>query len=133
MEDAVATRLTPFFRRVELLDVVGKAERDALVQAVTSLEEAPAGSDLVWEGDRPTHCRHLVSGFAARYRMVAGGERQLTTIHVQGDFIDLHSFPLKEMDHSVVALSGCQIATYPHEAIERITEQFPHLTVCCGC
>ena len=128
MEDAAATRLTSFFRRVELLDILGPAEREALVQAVSSFEDVAAGTDLVREGDRPTHCQLLVSGFTARYRIIAGGERQFTTIHVPGDFIDLHSFPLKEMDHSVVALSACQIAIYPHDAIERITEQFPHLT-----
>ena len=128
MEDSAAERLVTFFRRVELLDVLGAAEREELVQAVSAFEPRRGGDDLVREGDRPTRCQLLVCGFAARYRVVAGGERQFTTIHVPGDFIDLHSFPLKEMDHSVLALGPCVLAIYPHEEVQRITEQFPHLT-----
>jgi CRP-like cAMP-binding protein len=120
--------LATFFRRVQNFDVLDVAEQAALVDAVSNLEEARAGADIVREGDRPSHCRLLVSGFAARYRVVSGGERQFTTIHVPGDFIDLHSFPLKEMDHSVLALTPCTLAAYPHENISAITEQYPHLT-----
>lgn len=128
MEEPVEKRLETFLRRVELRDALGPAEREALIQTVSSFEDFDAGSDLVREGDRPQRCTLLVSGFAARYRMVSSGERQFAVIHVPGDFIDLHSFPLKEMDHSVLALTGCQVAIYPHDAITRFTEEFPHLT-----
>ncbi len=128
MQNIVMQRLAPFFRRVENRDILGLAERDALIASVSGFEQAAAGSDMVREGDRPSRCTLLVSGFAARYRMVANGERQFVTIHLPGDFIDLHSFPLKEMDHSVLALTACETAIYPHEALTTVTEQFPHLT-----
>jgi CRP-like cAMP-binding protein len=128
MEEHVMRRLDPFLRRIESRDDLGPAERQALIDAVGSFEDFGAGADLVREGDRPARCTLLVSGFAARYRTVANGERQFAAIHVAGDFIDLHSFPLKVMDHSIVALTPCEVAIYPHEAIRAVTEQFPHLT-----
>ncbi|WP_170116474.1 Crp/Fnr family transcriptional regulator [Devosia submarina] len=128
MDELVEKRLDPFFRRLEHRDALGMAEQQALIKAVSAFEDVGAGADIVREGDRPERCTLLVSGFAARYRMVASGERQFTLIHVPGDFIDLHSFPLKEMDHSVMALAPCQLAIYPHQAIKNITEEFPHLT-----
>lgn len=128
MDDVVTKKLEPFFRRIERRDMLAPAERLALTNGVSAVEIAPAGSDLVRDGDRPTRCTLLVNGFAARYRTVANGERQFAAIHISGDFIDLHSFPLKEMDHSVLALSDCTVALYPHGVLSEITESFPHLT-----
>jgi CRP-like cAMP-binding protein len=55
------------------------------------------------------------------------GQRQFTAIHVAGDFVDLHSFLLTVMDHSVIALSECRIGIVPHSELRTITETHPHL------
>jgi CRP-like cAMP-binding protein len=70
----------------------------------------------------------VAEGLTCRYRLLSDGERQLTAIHLPGDFVDLHSFLLKEMDHSVGALTECVIITFPHERLVKVTERFPHLT-----
>src|SRR6185503_3260501 len=85
------------------------------------------GQDLVQEGDRPTESKLLLEGFAARYKLFRSGKRQITALHVSGDFVDLHSFVLKPMDHAVVALSPCTVAAVPHPALREITERQPHL------
>jgi CRP-like cAMP-binding protein len=82
----------------------------------------------VREGDRPTESTLMIEGFCGRYSTFADGRRQFTALHIAGDFVDLHSFLLKPMDHGVVALSPCRIVTFPHAALREITEQFPHLT-----
>jgi len=128
MDDLVTNSLETFFRRIERRDGMAPAERLALVRSVSTLENVRAGVDLVKEGDRPSRCTLLVSGFTARYRLVSSGERQFAAIHVPGDFIDLHSFPLKEMDHSVLALSDCTLAMFPHSNLQELTESYPHLT-----
>jgi CRP-like cAMP-binding protein len=128
MDDFVTNSLQAFFRRIEHRDTLPSNERLALVRGVSAIEQFGAAADLVREGDRPTQSTLLVSGFAARYRLVANGERQFAAIHVPGDFIDLHSFPLKEMDHSVLALTDCTVALFPHSALKDMTETYPHLT-----
>lgn len=45
-----------------------------------------------------------------------------------GDFVDLHSFPLKVMDHSVVAISECRVIKYRHADLQKIAASYPHLT-----
>lgn len=120
--------LDRFFRKLALRDVISAAERDALSAAAGGEAEIPAGADLVREGDRPDRSTLVVSGFTTRYRVLSDGQRQITAIHVPGDFVDLHSFVLKEMDHSVGALSACRIVTFPHRGLTEITERFPHLT-----
>lgn len=70
----------------------------------------------------------LVKGWAARIKDLEGGQRQITELHVPGDFLDLHSFTLKRLDHDVVALTACTVAAVEHEKLTRITEDLPHLT-----
>ncbi len=85
------------------------------------------GEDIVREGDRPTESILLLDGFAGRYNLLRNGKRQITAIHVPGDFVDLHSFLLHRMDHGVVALTDCRTGAVPHEILRNITERHPHL------
>ena len=79
------------------------------------------------ETERPGRSTLVLSGITCRYRNLENGKRQITAIHVPGDFVDLHSFLIKQMDHSVGTLSPCIVAYAPHEGLERITERLPHL------
>lgn len=120
--------LEPLFRRLEVRDKVSPEEKQALVDAAGTVETYPAGRDMVSEGDRPTHSILLISGITTRYNILATGQRQITALHVSGDFVDLHGFLLKKMDHSVGALTECRVLTFQHRELVRITENYPHLT-----
>jgi CRP-like cAMP-binding protein len=80
-------------------------EEQILDTAVSGVREYEPEQDIVDEGTSPDHSCLLLSGFAARYTMNKEGRRQITALHVAGDFVDLHSFLMKPMDHSIVALS----------------------------
>ena len=70
----------------------------------------------------------LLDGLVCRYKDLRNGQRQITELHVPGDFADLHSFTLKRLDHNLLTLTPCRIAIVPHERLKAITEQHPHLT-----
>jgi CRP-like cAMP-binding protein len=70
----------------------------------------------------------LVDGFAARFKTLSSGGRQITAIHVPGDFLDLHGFLLKTLAHGVVALSSCRVALVAHSTLRKISEDMPHLS-----
>ena len=88
----------------------------------------PKGAQLVVEHTRPTESCLIISGLVAREVFLSDGSRQISAIHVPGDFVDLHAFLLKLMDHSVVALTPCEAVFVPHGDLLRISEQSPHLT-----
>lgn len=94
------------------------------VQAPTTVK---AGTVFVQQGSRPSHSTLLVSGWASRFVALPDGRRQTLALHINGDFVDLHSFPLKTMDHGVAALSDCIISAVNHDALREITETDPHL------
>lgn len=65
----------------------------------------------------------LLEGLMVRYVVSDRGpqpSRQMVSIQVPGDFVDLHALPLKRLDHDVCTLTRARIALFPHEALERI-------------
>ena len=109
-------------------DALTSDEVAALRDVLGQPRAVAAGSDIVRESDRPDHSTLLASGFAARYTSLEDGGRQITELNISGDFIDLHSFVMKQMDHGVVALTDCVIVPAPHAALRRLTEDQPHLS-----
>jgi CRP-like cAMP-binding protein len=85
------------------------------------------GEHLVIEGESPDHSAVLLSGMAFRYRLLANGSRQIMALQVAGDFVDLHSFVLKPMDHSVAVAAPAEVAHVPHKRIAKLLEEFPRL------
>ena len=119
---------TALIRKLENYDRLSDTERQLLEGAVTRQRVVSKGEDLVREGDRPTESLFLITGFVARYSLMRTGKRQITAIHVPGDFVDLHSFLVKKMDHGVVAITPCTVGGIAHDTLRGISENHPHLT-----
>ena len=69
----------------------------------------------------------LIDGVMSRYLDDRHGLRQLVAIHLPGDFLDLHAFPLKVLDHDVATLTSATVATVAHAELEAIAEEMPDL------
>jgi CRP-like cAMP-binding protein len=103
-------------------------ERRVVEGLITRVREVKSDEDIVREGDRPSESSVMLGGFSARYKILSNGRRQITALHVLGDFVDLHSFLLGKMDHGVVALTPCRIGVVAHDDLRAITDRYPHLT-----
>lgn len=112
---------------LESRDVVSEEEKSLLKSIITRERTFETDEDLVREGSRPTYSTLMLEGFAARYKVLDDGSRQITSLHIAGDFVDLHAFPLKIMDHGIVALSPCRVAFAEHNHLKAVTETAPHL------
>lgn len=121
------SKITTLVDKLSLRDRLNAEEIEALSAVLDAPKSVSAGSDIVREHTRPLHSTLLISGFSARYSTLEDGSRQITEINVSGDFIDLHSLLMKQMDHGVVALTDCVIAEAPHSGLIDITERHPHL------
>ncbi|MBO9624334.1 MAG: Crp/Fnr family transcriptional regulator [Sphingomonas sp.] len=109
-------------------DSVSPQEEEALRSVARDVRTVDADVKLVRAGDELTVSTLLLDGMACRQKDVRSGERQITELHVAGDFVDLHSFTLKRLDHDIVSLTPCQVVAVPHAGLRRITQEFPHLT-----
>jgi CRP-like cAMP-binding protein len=119
--------ISRLLRKLERRDVLSDEEKQVLAGAVARVKEIRMDEDLVRDGDRPTESTLLLEGIAARYKLLRNGRRQITALHISGDFVDLHSFLLKTMDHGVVALTRCRVGLVPHSTLREITETHLHL------
>ncbi len=128
MQEHKSSALAVLFRRLQMRDSLSEEEESALTAAAGELRTHPAGSSIRQEGEEPTTSALLVNGFATRFNMTDDGGRQTTAIHLPGDFVDLETFPLAALDHSIDALSDCTVLHFPHEKLLDITQKLPHLT-----
>jgi len=114
--------------RLRARDTIDEAEEAAIRSAVAEFRDYPADVTFIRAGELLNHSTLLLDGFVCRYKDLRSGQRQITELHVPGDFADLHSVTLKRLDHEVMTLTPCRVAIIPHDNLARITEQFPHLT-----
>lgn len=112
----------------EARDSLSERERDILAALPHRRHSFHRGEEMVEAHTRPKESCIVIKGRAARAVYLKNGARQLTAVHVPGDFVDLHALLLKFMDHSVIALGECEVAFVPHEQLVRITEAEPHLS-----
>jgi CRP-like cAMP-binding protein len=62
----------------------------------------------------------VLSGLASRYKLLPNGERQIMAFLVPGDLCDAEIFILKEMDHSVAAMSPARVALISGEQMKEL-------------
>jgi CRP-like cAMP-binding protein len=113
--------------KLRVRDVVEGDEEEVLRAAVGEIREHPAGRTIIRSGTTLSASTLLVSGIVCRYKDLADGQRQIMELHVAGDFVDLHGFLLKRLDHNIGTMTAVRIALVPHDALRGITETHPHL------
>jgi CRP-like cAMP-binding protein len=107
---------------------LSEEERDVLEGAISVTQLYPAGHVVVRQGAPVSISTLLVSGFMTRHVDAPDGRRHLVAVHVPGDFVDLHAYALKKLDHDVGALNDIEVAVFPHASLERIQAEDPGLT-----
>jgi CRP-like cAMP-binding protein len=118
----------PLIDNLERHGPLSDEEKWAIEQMTSKVVVYKPREDIVPEGSTPSHSSLVLSGFAIRYNHSPDGRRQITAVHVPGDFADLHSFLLKKIDDGVAALTTCRVAQVPHSDLREITRSFPYLT-----
>ncbi len=119
--------LAPLLLKLRARDMIGDEEARVLRDSIAEIIEIPASKTIVRAGVPLTVSTLLIDGIVCRYSDLADGQRQIMELHVTGDFLDLHSFLLKHLEHNVGSLTPVRVALVPHDALRRITEDHPHL------
>ena len=114
-----------FERRISLND----GDREALVGLPFRMTRAEPGRYLVREGAAAEHSILITSGLAYRHKISADGSRQIVSIHIPGDFVDLEGSLLKVADHNVQALTRCDLAMVPRAALREVLVSHPQVAL----
>jgi CRP-like cAMP-binding protein len=114
-------------RQLERHSVLSEEDRQSLLALPYHLRRLDLGSYLVREGDEPTHCGLLVSGYAFRQKLTGAGARQILAVCLPGDAVDLQNIFLDVSDHSVQLLTRSEVADIPREALQELVLARPAL------
>src|SRR5262245_40751798 len=90
-------------------DTLTDEEEQVLRDSVSGTRSFAPGKVIVRDGSVLSESTLLCSGIIGRYKDLSSGERQIQELHVAGDFVDLHGFLVKRLDHNVAAVSNCSI------------------------
>ncbi len=102
-------------------------EERAIRHAVAETRRFPPDVIAIHSGEHLTSSMMLLDGWMARCKDLQSGERQVTELHIAGDFADLHSYTLKCLEHDVVTMSECTVAVVPHDRLQDIFDRHPRL------
>ncbi|HYD86936.1 MAG TPA: Crp/Fnr family transcriptional regulator [Vitreimonas sp.] len=114
-------------QRLRSLGALDGEEQEAVRALPARVRDFAENSDLVRQGERPVECCMVLRGLVCRYKMVAGGRRQILAIHFTGDLPDLQSLHLAVMDHGISALTVARAAFFPHDAIRQLGRRHPNV------
>ena len=113
---------------VQARDDIDPRELNALEGLAGETDKIAAKHVMVKRGEPLERSVLLTRGLMCRYKDLRNGRRQISALHIAGDFVDLHGFTLKKLDHSVMALTECRVVYVPHTRLEQLTADYPHLT-----
>ena len=114
---------TVLVRKLEAVADLTAADKARLHQLCREVGKVRAKRDVISEGDRPDRVHLIVRGWAARYKLLNDGRRQITAFMIPGDLGDVHVTVLDQMDHGIMALTPCTVAYLDGSELDRITSE----------
>jgi CRP-like cAMP-binding protein len=122
---AETSSLAPLFKRWSRRIALSEEDAAALTALAWTRKEVQRDSYLAREGERATVCTVLLRGLAFRQKIVSDGSRQIISIHISGEFLDIQNCMLEVADHNVQALTRCIIATIQKEQLVELMNARP--------
>jgi len=98
-----------------------------LERSVSAIRDLPTRRTLVRAGEPVAESTLLLEGILCRYMDDRAGHRQLVAIHIPGDFVDLHGFPMGRLDHDIATIGPAKVAAWKHGVLEDILAPRPKL------
>jgi CRP-like cAMP-binding protein len=117
--------LLPMVAKLELRMELDQEDREAILGLPHATKQLEAGKYIVRDGGKPTHTCLLLHGFAYRHKFTGDGARQIMSVHMKGDVVDLQS--LRRSDHNVQALTDIDAAFMPLDAIRDLAFRRPNV------
>jgi CRP-like cAMP-binding protein len=127
MHASLHPRDNPLIRKMESVFTLTEDERQVLETLPMQVMVIKDDQDIVRMGDRPSRSCLILSGFAATYKVTAGGKRQIVSFAIAGDIPDLQSLHLKTLDTSIATISTCRVGFIQHEALRDICLRYPRI------
>jgi CRP-like cAMP-binding protein len=122
-----AEALGGFLAKLEVRHPLDDADRFAFLRLPGTVKTLQRHEFILREGDMPQHCCILASGFVICHKTGGKGGRQITSMHMPGDAIDLNSSLLDRATRSAQMQSCGEVIRIPIDAIHQLAASRPSL------
>jgi CRP-like cAMP-binding protein len=119
--------LQPMLQKLAYWGPLEKSDEQALLALPHRVRDISPQHYIVRERETATHCCVMLSGFSIRHKIVGGGARQIVSIHMKGDIVDLQNSILGTADHSVQMLTVGEVALIPRNAVKQLALDHPRV------
>ena len=119
----------PMTMRMEQFTRFEQSERQRLDELLAfPTKTYTRGQDIIAQGEKVGDIHLVLTGLAARSKILRNGTRQLMAFLIPGDLCDLEVFVLEAMDHSITAMSDTTCVLIPAQAIRDLLTESSKLT-----
>ena len=120
--------MTALALRLEAFTRLSSEDKAVLAKVSKTSRVIPPRRDLIREGENPKYIHLMLDGWACRYKTLPDGRRQIVAFFVPGDFCDLNVYVLRQMDHSIGAITRLSVADISRDEMDRLTANYPRIT-----
>ena len=117
--------LLPLARRWSAYADLSLKDRNALLGLPFTRKSFERDAYIVRQGKKAPDCALLLSGFAFRQKVIRNGGRQIISIHIPTEFVDLQNALLGVADHNVQSLGRTEVALIPRSAVVELRDTYP--------
>lgn len=127
MRPSVPTSMMPFLRKLEARTALSAEEREAILGLPFTPRQIQANHDFVERGEAVTHSSFVLEGMVGTFGQNREGARQITSVFMTGDMVDLQSVVLPEAMSALQALTTTTILQVPHSALRNVGKRYPNI------
>jgi CRP-like cAMP-binding protein len=119
--------LLPLLQKLAYRADFDEAEKKAILDLPFAIKRLERAQFLVREREAAKHSCVMLSGYSIRSKLVGSGNRQIVSIHMKGEVVDLQNSMLQTADHSVQMLTESLVAMIPRQAVIDLTLKHPRI------
>jgi CRP-like cAMP-binding protein len=116
-----------FFSKVSARSALGPDEEQAVLALPARPRKIDAHREFVRLGEQVSHSCLVAQGLVSRFAVMEDGRRQLISLHLPGDLVDLYSLMLPAAPSPLVALTPTTIFDIPHASLTDLASRYPAL------
>jgi CRP-like cAMP-binding protein len=116
-----------FIAHLQAIEGLSEDERRQIAGLPSTLRQVSDGEIVLRQGEDPSRCVFVVSGFLYQARIV-GDRSQILAFHVPGDMPCLHTLLVSPMDADLVGLGPSIVGYVAHSQIKQLLDGSIHLT-----
>jgi CRP-like cAMP-binding protein len=129
IRESVPSRRHPFVRRLEHFLALSDDDLGSLWQLISADLTVPKRRDLVVDGFEYRKLCFVEDGFAARYKLLHNGKRQIVNLVLPGDVIGLPGSFLDKACYSVVAVREMKLQVCSMDDYVRLCYKRPQFAL----